>query len=131
MPPTATATPFSGPVTVPGTAELEFSAAGIGQRRLDVVVIYAVMDNAAVRITQGASHMRAIGPNTATVRQTLGFAGTDKPTPGAFRVKATVTEDGKPWVECIWNLKVHSGATEQVMKAMADVAPDAPYVPLP
>ena len=131
MPATVTTTPTREPVTVPGTAELEFTAGGTGNRKLDVVVIYTVLDNAAVRIASGASHMRTIGPRETVVRQRLGFERTDGPTPGAFRVKVVVMEDGKPWAEGTWNLQVRSAATEQVMKAMANVAPDAPYVPLP
>lgn len=131
MPPTVTPTPMRDAVTVPGTAELEFTTGGTGNRKLDVVVLFTVMDGAAVRIASGASQMRTIGPRDTVVRQRLGFERTDGPTPGAFRVKAVVIEDGKPWAEGSWNLQVRSAATEQVMKAMAKVAPDAPYVPLP
>ena len=131
MPPTATATPLSTAVTVPGTADLEFTVGGTGKGKLDVVVLYTVMDNAGVRITQGASHMRTIGPKTGPIRQTLGFDWGDKPVPGAFRVKATVMEDGKPWAECIWNIKVQSTHAEQVISAMETLPLDAPYTPLP
>lgn len=131
MPKTLTPTPARETVTVPGTAELEFTAGSTGSQKLDVVVLYTVMDNAAIRIASGASQMRTIGPRNTVVRQRLGFERTNEPTPGAFRVKAVVIEDGKPWAECTWNLQVTSSATQQVMKAMANVAPDAPYVPLP
>jgi hypothetical protein len=131
MPPTATATPVRDAVTVPGTTELEFTAGGTGNRKLDVVVLYSVLDNAAVRITQGASHMRTIGPRSAVVKQALGFGWTDNPTPAAFRVKATVMEDGKAWAECTWNLQVQSGATQQVLSAMETMKLDAPFTPLP
>ena len=131
MPPTVTPTPMRDAVTVPGTAELEFTTRGTGNRKLDVVVLFSVMDGAAVRIASGASQMRTVGPRDTVVRQRLGFERTDGPTPGAFRVKAVVIEDGKPWAEGSWSLQVRSAATEQVMKAMAKVAPDAPYVPLP
>jgi hypothetical protein len=128
---TVTPTPVRSPVTVPGTAELEFTTGGTKGRKLDVVVLYSVMDNAAVRITQGASHMRTIGPRSGVVRQTLGFGWTENPTPAAFRVKATVMEDGKAWGECTWSLQVQSGAAQQVMTAMETVKLDAPYTPLP
>lgn len=128
---TVTPTPVRSPVTVPGTAELEFTAGGTKGRKVDVVVLYSVMDNAAVRITQGASHMRTIGPRSVVVRQALGFGWTDNPTPAAFRVKATVMEDGKAQAECIWNLQVQSQAAQQVMTAMETVKLDAPYTPLP
>lgn len=132
MPPTVTPTPMRDVVTVPGTAELEFTVGGMpGNRKLDIVVLYTVMDGAAVRIASGASQMRTIGPRPTVVRQRLGFERTDGPTPGAFRVKAAVIEDGKPLAEGTWSLQVQSSATQQVMKAMAKVAPDAPYVPLP
>src|SRR4051794_7911958 len=74
--------------------------AGTGTRKLDVVVLYSVMDGAAVRISSGASHMRTIGPRSTVVRQTLGFDRTDGATPGAFRLKAVVMEDGKSMGEC-------------------------------
>ena len=131
MPATVTPTPTRETVTVPGTAELEFTTGATGNRKLDVVVLYTVMDGAAIRIASGASQMRTIGPRATVVRQRLGFERTNEPTPGAFRVKAVVIEDGKPWAECTWNVQVTSSATQQVMKAMANVAPDAPYVEIP
>ena len=131
MPVTLTPTPVGGNVTVPGTTELEFAVHGLGSRKLDVVVLYTVMDNAAIRISSGASSMRTIGGRNLTVRQSIGLDRTDGPTPGAFRVKAALLEDGKPLAECTWNLQVHNTAVEQAQKALANVAPDAPYVPLP
>src|SRR5690349_7946783 len=93
MPATLTPTPVSGGVTVPGTAELEFTIGGTGNRKLDVVVLYTVMDHAAIRITSGASSLRTIGGRNLTVRQSVGLDRTDGPTPGAFRVKAVLMED--------------------------------------
>ena len=89
------------------------------------------MDGAAIRIASGASQLRTIGPRDTVVRQRLGFERTNDPTPGAFRVKAVVIEVGKPMGECTWNVQVTSTATKQVMKALKNVAPDAPYVEIP
>ena len=131
MPPSLTPTPVRSGVTIPGTTELEFTAEGTGNRKLDVVVLYTVMDNAAVRITSGGQMMRTIGPRSTVVRQNVGFGWTENPTPAAFRVKAVVMEDGKAWAECIWNIQVQSEAAKQVISAMETMKLDAPYTPLP
>ena len=121
----------SSAVTVPGYADLEFSARSSGGRSTDAVVLYAVMDGAAVRISEGASQLVGVGPRGTRIRHTLGFERTENPTPGAFRVRAQVLEDGKPQFEQHWMFQVQSTTGAKATKALSALDIDAPFVELP
>ena len=82
-------------VTVPGNADLEFSARSTGDAPADVVVLYSILDGAAVRIADGASRTETVGTRSTPIRQNVSFGWTENPTPGAFRVQAVVLENGE------------------------------------
>jgi hypothetical protein len=124
-------TPVRAAVTVPGDVDLEFMARSTGGAPANVVVLYSVMDGAAVRIAEGASHTETIGTRRTVVRHNVGFGWTENPTPGLFRVQAMVTENGMPQFEQVWTIKVRSTATKQVMQAMETLDTDEGFTPLP
>lgn len=126
--------PVRAAVTVPGSADLEFSARSTGGAPADVVVLYTVMDGAAVRIADGASRTETVGTRATPISQNLTFGWTDNPTPGVFRVQAIVMVDGERQFEETWTLQVRSTATRDVMAAMNSLGEEATaegFTPLP
>lgn len=131
MPVTAVSSkPVRAAVTVPGHADLEFTARGTGAGA-QLVVVYSVMDGAAVRITEGATQGARVGRRATAVRHQLGFGWTENPTPAVFRVKGTIMEDGVPQTEVVWKVKVKSTATKAVMRAMETLDTGEGFIPLP
>lgn len=131
MPVTAVSSkPVRAAVTVPGHADLEFTARGTGAGA-QLVVVYSVMDGAAVRITEGATQGARVGRRATAVRHTLGFGWTENPTPAVFRVKGTIMEDGAAQTEVVWKVKVKSTATKAVMRAMETLDTGDGFIPLP
>ena len=126
--------PVRAAVTVPGSADLEFSARSTGGAPADVVVLYTIMDAAAVRISDGASRTETVGTRATPIRQNVSFGWTENPTPGSFRVQAIVMVDGQRQFEEVWTLQVQSTATRDVMAAMNSLGAEATaggYTPLP
>ena len=112
-------------VPVPGSATLTFTARSTGGEDASVVVLYSVMDGAAVRISGGGQASPTIGGSSTTVSQRVDFDRTENPMPLAFRVRAVVTEDGVEQFERIWPIRVDSTAmAEAILESGGTLEPE-------
>jgi hypothetical protein len=117
--------PVTKAVPVPGSATLTFTARSTGAEDASVVVLYSVMDGAAVRISGGGQASPTIGGSSTTVSQRVDFDRTENPTPLAFRVRAVVTEDGVEQFERIWPIRVDSTAmAEAILESGGTLEPE-------
>lgn len=117
--------PVSKAVPVPGSATLTFTARSTGAEDASVVVLYSVMDGAAVRISGGGQASPTIGGSSTTVSQRVDFDRTENPTPLAFRVRAVVTENGVEQFERIWPIRVDSTAmAEAILESGGTLEPE-------
>ena len=119
--------PVSKAVPVPGSTTLTFTARSTGGEDASVVVLYSVMDGAAVRISGGGQAAPTIGASSTTVSQRVDFDRTENPTPLAFRVRAVVTENGVEQFERIWPIRVESTAmAEAILESGGTLEPEGP-----
>jgi len=117
--------PVTKAVPVPGSATLTFTARSTGAEDASVVVLYSVMDGAAVRISGGGQASPTIGGSSTTVSQRVDFDRTENPTPLAFRVRAVVTENGVEQFERIWPIRVDSTAmAEAILESGGRLEPE-------
>ena len=122
--------PVSKAVPVPGSATLTFTARSTGAEDASVVVLYSVMDGAAVRISGGGQASPTIGGSSTTVSQRVDFDRTENPTPLAFRVRAVVTENGVEQFERIWPIRVDSTAmAEAILESGGTLEPEGQGAP--
>ena len=117
--------PVSNAVPVPGSTTLEFTAASTGGEDVNAVVLYSVMDGAAVRISGGGQAAPTIGASNTRVAQLVDFDRTENPTPMSFRVRAAVTENGVEQAEQVWTIRVDSTAmAEAILESGGTLEPE-------